>query len=112
MDQIALTASRRTGRTLHGRPARARSDFPHAREPRSRGRSAARLPARVPGRAMAAPAQARTVNHPPTGAITLAPEAPKTGDVITFAATPADRDGDAVTVSWDVDDDGRWESSG
>src|SRR3954447_7793474 len=62
--------------------------------------------------AMAAPAQARTVNHPPTGAITLAPEAPKTGDVITFAATPADRDGDAVTVSWDVDDDGRWESSG
>src|SRR3954453_669464 len=62
--------------------------------------------------AMAAPAQARAVNHPPTGALSFAPQAPKTGDVVPFASNAADRDGDAVTVSWDVDDDVRWESTG
>jgi hypothetical protein len=61
--------------------------------------------------ALAAPAQAAQVNHPPTGAISLSPATPHTGDVVTFAANAADRDGDAVTASWDLDNDGRWEST-
>jgi hypothetical protein len=52
------------------------------------------------------------LNHPPTGAITLAPAAPHTGDVVTFAAGSSDRDGDAVTTAWDLDGDGRFETTG
>jgi hypothetical protein len=61
---------------------------------------------------VAAPAQARPVNHPPTGAIAIAPEQPRTGEVVVFQSNPADRDGDAVSAVWDVDGDGRWESNG
>src|SRR3954451_24939864 len=64
--------------------------------------------------AMAAPspAAAGTVNHPPTGAIVLGPEQPKTGEVVTFTVNASDRDGDAISAVWDVDGDGTFESIG
>jgi hypothetical protein len=69
--------------------------------------------------AMAAPAAAlgddeglRQINHPPTGTIVLSPAPPRTGDVITFSPTAVDRDGDAVSATWDIDGDGRFETAG
>jgi hypothetical protein len=62
--------------------------------------------------ALTAPAAAQAVNHPPTGAIAIAPEQPRTGDVVAFTVNATDRDGDAISAVWDVDDDGRFESIG
>src|SRR3954468_15482796 len=65
--------------------------------------------------AMAAPSAATAaepVNPPPTGPSVVGPEQPKAGDVVTYAVNASDRDGDAVSAVWDVDDDGTFESIG
>jgi hypothetical protein len=60
----------------------------------------------------ASPAAAAPVNHPPAGTIALAPEQPKTGEVVTFSVNASDPDGDAITGAWDVDGNGTFESNG
>src|SRR3954447_10325039 len=62
--------------------------------------------------AVPAPAAAEAVNHPPAGTIALAPQQPKTGEVVTFSVNASDRDGDAISAVWDVDGDGTFESIG
>src|SRR6266436_1735662 len=51
-------------------------------------------------------------NHPPAANFTWSPGTPRTGDVIAFAATTSDPDHDPVTVRWDLDGDGTFETTG
>src|SRR3954454_14087222 len=50
-------------------------------------------------------------NRPPTASFTWTPSTPQTGDVVTFAATTADPEKDPVTVRWDLDGDGTYETT-
>src|SRR3954468_5063243 len=51
-------------------------------------------------------------NGAPIGTFDYGPGAPHSGDDITLDGQAADPDGDAVTYSWDLDDDGTFEKSG
>jgi PKD repeat protein len=50
------------------------------------------------------------VNTPPTISFTFSPDAPQTGQVVTFTATAGDPDGagDVRTISWDLNGDGTY----
>src|SRR4051794_6113086 len=50
-------------------------------------------------------------NAAPAATITWAPTAPHSGDMVVFNAATSDPNGDAVTVAWDLDDDGRFEKT-
>src|SRR3954470_6025697 len=67
------------------------------------------LLAAAPARAAVKPPKQR--NARPAATITWTPVAPHSGDMIVFNAATSDPDGDAVTVSWDLDGDGRFEST-
>jgi hypothetical protein len=62
--------------------------------------------------ATAAPALAHDANHPPAANFTWSPVTPRSGDAIAFAATTSDPDRDAVTVRWDLDGNGTFETAG
>src|SRR4051812_42553528 len=64
------------------------------------------LLAAAPARALHKPPKR---NQRPAGGVTWSPAPPRSGDMVVFNATTSDPDGDAVTVSWDLDDDGRFE---
>src|SRR3954465_1847298 len=51
-------------------------------------------------------------NQRPTATVAWAPAPPHSGDAVTFSAATSDPDGDPVTVDWDINDDGRFESTG
>src|SRR3954462_14839525 len=51
-------------------------------------------------------------NGAPVGTFSWGPSTPHSGDDITLGATAADPDGDAVSYSWDLDDNGTFERSG
>src|SRR5947209_1723526 len=59
----------------------------------------------------AAPALAHD-NRPPTASFTWSPATPTSSGPVTFAAATADPDGDPVTVRWDLDGDGTFETTG
>src|SRR3954451_1786937 len=67
------------------------------------------LLATTPARAADKPPKVR--NQRPAGTVTWSPAPPRSGDMVVFNAATSDPDGDAVTVSWDLDDDGRFEST-
>src|SRR4051812_46832273 len=67
------------------------------------------LLAATPARAADKPPKVR--NQRPAGTVTWSPTPPRSGDMVVFSATTSDPNGDAVTVSWDLDDDGRFEST-
>src|SRR4051812_30934186 len=50
-------------------------------------------------------------NRPPAASFTWSPSAPQTGDVVAFTATTADPEHDPVTVRWDLDGDGTYETT-
>src|SRR3954452_15927433 len=50
-------------------------------------------------------------NQRPAATVTWTPTAPHSGDMVVFHAATSDPDGDAGTVAWDLDNDGRFEST-
>src|SRR5213079_2268288 len=50
-------------------------------------------------------------NRPPTASFTWSPSAPQTGDTEVFAATTSDPERDPVSVRWDLDGDGTYETA-
>ena len=72
-------------------------------------RWAVSLPAMLAGAlALAAPASAL----PPAASFTVAPAAAAPGAMVTLASTSTDPDGDALTASWDFDNDGTTDATG
>src|SRR3954463_6678300 len=67
------------------------------------------LLAAAPAHAAVKPPKQR--NARPAATLTWAPSAPHSGDMVVFNAATSDADGDAVSVAWDLDGDGRFEST-
>src|SRR3954469_11289008 len=63
------------------------------------------------GPAHAAVKPPKQPNAAPAATITWAPTAPHSGDMVVFNAATSDPNGDAVTVAWDLDGDGRFEKT-
>src|SRR3954451_780761 len=67
------------------------------------------LLAAAPAHAAVKPPKQR--NARPAATLTWAPSAPHSGDMVVFNAATSDADGDAVSVAWDLDGDGLFEST-
>src|SRR4051794_25590234 len=50
-------------------------------------------------------------NKPPAASFTWSPATPQTGDTEGFTATTSDPERDAVTIRWDLDGDGTYETT-
>ena len=48
-------------------------------------------------------------NRVPAAAFTVAPDAPSTGDLVTFESTSTDPEGPLAAEAWDLDDDGQFD---
>src|SRR3954447_15183713 len=64
------------------------------------------------GASAAAGRDITVANGAPVGTFTWGPSKPHSGDDITLGATASDPDGDTVTYSWDLDDNGTFERNG
>ena len=54
----------------------------------------------------------QVANRGPAASFTSAPDAPKTGEQVTFTSTSTDPDGSVASLAWDLDNDGTFDDGG